>query len=274
MALKAYFTQEEYEENKETLEPLKEHGIEYTPDSNGRLVLQVEPRDGVALDDVKGLQDSVASAREERDKLHSRLYEFGNVEPKTVKEALDKAKKFDELNPEAKAGELKKQFDDWKTEFQSTIQSEHEQQLSEKDARVQALSQQLEGLLVEGEAQRVLADPEINGSIDLLLPVIRNQTVVVEEDGQPVVKVLNPNKPGQYRVGKSGGDMTLKELIVDELMQDSRYQPAFGARSASGAGEQGSSTPPAAGRRKADMSEADKARYIRQHGREAYRNLP
>jgi len=87
------------------------------------------------------------------------------------------------------------------------------------------------------------------------------------------VRVLNPLKPGQERIGKDGEPMGLEELILDEIKQDPRYAPAFGGSDKSGGGE-GAGSGGGGNFRRSTMTALQKSQYIREHGRDQYHKLP
>ena len=276
MALKAYYTDAEAEAVKEHLasDSAKALGVEFKKDAEGRNILAVEARDGFALEHITGLRSSVEKAREERDAAVARIKALGDINPADIPKLVEKAKKFDSIDPEAAIGKAKTQYEEWKAEFTQQVAAEHQQAMDALAKQRDALQSQLARELIESRAMQVLSRPTVKGNSDLILPVIRNMTdAVLGEDGTMTVRVLNPLKPGQARIGKSGEPMDLEELIQDEIRVDPRYAPAFGGTGRSGGGEGEGAGSVGAGRR-SQMTDKQKALFIRENGREAYRALP
>lgn len=277
MALKAYYTEDEAAALREHLEAdaVKALGIELRKTESGKLVPVIEARDGMALEDVRGLRNSVEASRAEAEEARKRLKAFGDIKPEQLDELRDKATKFDAYDPDAGARQNAEQFDAWKADYTAKITADNQAKVEEANRRAQTYREQLETELIVSEATRILADPNVKGNPALLLPVILNQTDTVErEDGRLSVRVLNPAKPGHARIGKTGDNMTLEELVKDELMKAEQYAPAFGGSTKSGASERETGDRVPEGTKKSAMSDEQKALFIRQHGIEAWRALP
>jgi len=277
MAVKAVLTEEEHTAITEHLstDAAKALGVEFAKNAEGKYLLVVEGRDGFALENVTGLKNSVESAREERDTAQTKLKRFGDMDPDTASDIVSKAKQFDELDPKLEAGKAKAKFDEWKGEFVESVKVQHAEAMAVVSADRDAMRTQLEQELIESQATQILARDDVKGNPVLLLPAIRNMTDTELKDGVMTVRVLNPLKPGQARIGKSGDPMELEELIVAELKGNEAYSGAFGASGGSGSGEgdKGAGATGATAKR-SDMADKDKVLFIRKHGREAYRALP
>jgi len=280
MALKAYMTEAEFQGAQAALghEAVKAVGVEFAKGEDGNYHPVIEPRDGFALENVKGLQTAIESEREARRKAEAAVKGLGDVKPEDLPTLLDKAKKYDGLAGEQ--GKLKQQFDEWKAEHAKQLEAQHVEAVRGVEQQRDSYRRQLEHQLITSQATQILADPKVKGNPALLLPIIANLTDTVEEDvdGQKVlrVRVLNPAKPGRERIGKTGGAMTLDEL-VGELRQDARYASAFEGSGASGAGSAGGSGSadysgfPA---KRGAFSVEQKAKFIHEHGSAAYFKLP
>ena len=236
-------------------------------------MLAVQDRDGYALENVAGLRQSVEATRAERDEAAQKHKAFEGVDPKAVKSLQEKAQRYDQM--EGEAAKVKEQFESWKEDFKAEVSQQHQQELEAATNQAQAYRQQLENQLVRAQATQILSDPKVNGNPALLLPVIRDMTATRENsEGQLEVIVLNPAKPGQARVGKSGGNMTLAELI-EELKANDQFADAFRVERSGPGGKA-----PEGGSRgdgnlqRSKMRVEDKAAYIAEHGREAYQRLP
>lgn len=282
MALPAILTEEEYTKLAPHLasEAVKALGVEYAKGEDGRYVAVVAGRDGYALENVQGLRSSVEASRAERDAAQAILKRYGELKPEDVAAVLDKARKFDGLD--GKVADAKRQFEEWREEHAKTTAEQTAAKVAAVAAERDGYRSQLEQHLIVGQATQILADPQIKGNPALLLPIIRDTTDAVEEqgeDGRKVlrVRVLNPAKVGRERIGKSGGPMTLEEL-VGELRLDSRYAAAF-----EGSGSSGGGTPPGGGGRtdlggfpanRSKFTLAQKVKFVSEHGQKAFLDLP
>lgn len=112
-------------------------------------------------------------------------------------------------------------------------------ELEKHTQRNQALQNQLYGLMVENSATAAVA--ELKGVPELLMPFIKQQVKVQEEDGQ--FKVLVVDGQGETRYGATGSPMTIKELVA-EMKGNERFGRLFESEQQGGGG-----MPPNGGRR-------------------------
>lgn len=176
----------------------------------------------------------------------SPLAEFGDS-PETIAEAV-KAK-LAEVGG-AKGAELQKQIDAAK---QAVIEG-NKKELEKRDARNQALQGQLYGLLVENAATAAVA--ELKGVPELLLPFIKQQVKVVEQDGRFSVQVIDPQ--GEVRYGATGSPMSIKELVT-EMKANEKYGRLFESEAPAGGGfRPGGGQQPPRQRQQQDLSPAGK----------------
>lgn len=131
-------------------------------------------------------------------------------------------------------------------------------ELEKRDQRNQALQTQLYGLMVENAATAAVA--ELKGIPELLMPFIKTQVKVAEEDGQFKVQVID--SAGEVRYGSTGSPMTIKELVTEMKAQE-KYGRLFESEQQPGRGgggfQPGAGRQPGAGQRPAaDLSPVDK----------------
>lgn len=262
-----YLTEDEFSKAEESTQG------SYVRRDDGRYFLNVVERDGVALEDVKGLRSTVEATRSERDKAIQRLKAFGDVDPKAIKDALEKAAKFDDLDPAAEAGKLKKQFDSWKEEFQTAQTEEWQGKVSGVEEVLMARTKQLGQVLVEAQATQVMMHPDVKGRPGVLIPVIKTMTDLVEENGNLRVRILSP-KTGHERIGKDGSPMEFAELFK-ELRANPEFAGCFDGNNQGGGGSQeGSDTGTPGNYKRSEMTEKQKADFIHKNGIEGYFKLP
>jgi len=268
MALKAYLTDDEHSKLDEAQKGL------YAKDAEGRHLLQVEGRDGFALENVQGLKSTVEALRSESNTLKGKLKGFGELTPEQAAEALRKATEYDAIDPKAEAGKLKEQYETRTREALAAAGKEWEARVKAAEERVQAQSQQLNRLLIETAVTTTTSDPSIKGKAHMLLPAIREITRVVEDNGTARVSVLNP-ETGVERVGAQGKPLTIPELLL-EMRADERWKGAFEiAGPAGGGGAPAGGAPGGTGGKKvSEMSVEEKAAFVHTQGKAAFEALP
>jgi len=276
MALKAFYTPDEAAAIKGHLDSdaAKALGLELKDDGKGHLLPVIEARDGFALEDVAGLKATVETTRAERGALQLQVKALDGLDPATIPALVEKAKQFDALDPKKEEGKNKDRLETWKGDYTKQVTDAHAAELAVVEGQRDVIKRQLAEELITAKASMILTRPELKGNATLLMPVIRNMTDAVADDtGRMTVRVLNPLKPGEAKVGKTGGDMDLEELIVDEMRPDPVYAACWGVPGKSGAGEGGGGGGGGTQQR-SKMSSADKVDFIRANGRDAYHALP
>ncbi|WVW77392.1 head scaffolding protein [Stenotrophomonas phage vB_SmaS_Bhz59] len=180
----------------------------------------------------------------------SPLAEFGD----SPADIATKVKEAIEAAGASKNQDVQKQIEGVK----NGLTEAHKKELEKHATRNQALQTQLYGLMVENAATSAVA--ELKGIPELLMPFIKQQVKVAEEDGQFKVQVIGSD--GEVRYGSTGSPMTIKELVTEMKGQEkygrlfeSEQQPNRGG----GGFRPGSGQQPNAGRQPAaDRSANDK----------------
>jgi len=239
--------------------------------NNGQFILDVIG--GESSQSVAGLKSALES-----EKTNTRTLQV------KIEAADQKMKGFDGIDPlefkslkefKEASGEDEKKFETRMNSMKEQMNTDHVKALGEKDVKNDFLTKQLKGIMVDGVAAKELAEQE--GSVELLLPHILAKTQVIESDNGETfhVRVLNDN--GEARVNGSGDYLTIKDLVTEMKGQDI-FAPAFKGTGASGGGKgsEGSvSNDIGSGKEnRATMSVDQKAKYISDHGEEAYLALP
>lgn len=133
----------------------------------------------------------------------------------------------------------------------------------------------LENFMIESSAVSAIAAEK--GVPELLMPHIRSRTKVIEKDGKFGLSVVD--EKGEIRYDSKGEPMTISAL-VSEMKQNQVFGRAF-----DGTQQGGSGAPPKSGNgsgggggngalKRSQMSAPDRAAYIREHGQQAYLQLP
>jgi hypothetical protein len=144
-----------------------------------------------------------------------KIHEGITTRIKTLEEQLAAGQK---INPE----KLKQEF-----------VTAHQGEITKHQNRNQALQGQLYSLLVDNAA--ISAVTEAKGSPELLLPQVRSQVKVLEEDGKFNVYVVDSAGDKRFS-GVTGQPVTIKELVA-EMKGDKRFARAFDSEAPSGGGK-------------------------------------
>lgn len=239
-------------------------------EKDGKFILDVEPVNGFALEDVGGLKTTLSKEMTKRKNLEKEFSKFKDIDPERAREALAKLEELSNIDPSKEADKIVSE----KLETaKRQLLDKHSKDLAEREGKISNLNKTIENLLVDQSATSAIA--EAKGSVELLLPHVQRHTRVREVDGRYVVEVID--KDGNARIGNSKGDpMTIKDLVA-EMRQSETFGRAF-----DGSGMSGSGTPPGGSggtpqrvTKKSDLDTRQKrAAFVEQYGVKAYDSLP
>ncbi len=205
MSLRAVVSEDEFGGLNEAFQ------AEYKKQENGTYILDVSPVDDFALENVRGLKSALNAERENREKLESSMKAFEGIDAQNARASIQK---IDELN---------------------NLNERHSFEKAKLQDKVNSLSRQLEGDRIDSVATKAIAAQ--NGNISLLLPHLRSQTRMIEDDGgKQVIQVVDLD--GNVRMtGESGKTtrMTIDELVA-EMKESDDFSCAFAGTDASGTG--------------------------------------
>jgi len=196
-----------------------------------KFVLDVEPTDGWALEDVHGLKNALQSERARARQFEQIAKKFDGMDPEAASAALE-AVANGGLNSDEK---FKKRLEAREKELQEKFQRD----LEAAESRAGGLKSELEKQLIHNSTVDALR--KHGGNVDLLLPHVKSQTRLEEADNGWRVVVVGDN--GEPRVSMKTGsvdNMTIDEL-VEGLRSNETFAPAFSGSGASGGGSVGSS---------------------------------
>lgn len=247
MALKAILTADEH---KALAEPLQK---EYAQ-KDGRYMLDVEPVDDVALENVKGLKTALSKERTAREGLEKTMKAFEGLDAEKARSALQKIEEMADWKPEDK---VKEQIESIKNQ----LTDKYKKEIEKLEGRKGHLAKKIEQLLIDAKAVQALSEEK--GNAKLLLPHIRSVCRVEEtQDGDFVARVLDDH--GNIRLTEAGGShdpMEIPELVKLMKKMDT-YAPAFAGTGASGSGARGSFGAGGSGVYRLSVEEArDPAKY-------------
>lgn len=176
----------------------------------------------------KGLEKNRDAALAEAKAAKERLKALEGIDPeeyRTLKEQQEKA----ERERQEAAGNFKA--------LEQQLVEKHQKELdgvrSKLEDENKRLRASLEANLIDAEATRILA--EHSDSPSLLLPHVRSQMKVVEEDGKFFARIVDEAGNVRIGTGKGSDPMTTAELI-EEMKQDKAYALAFRGTGSSGGG--------------------------------------
>lgn len=209
----------------------------YDSNAEGKFVVKTEYT-GVATA-LSGLNNSLKAARAEAKSKTpvdlSPLADFG-TDPASIKAGVEA--KIAELQEQVtKGGDAKQNLE----KIKQDLAAGHAKELEKSNRRSEALQTQLYGLLVENAATTAVA--ELKGIPELLLPFIKQQVVVKEENGEFKVYVVDGAGDQRYS-GLTGSPMSIKELVA-EMKANEKYGRLFESEQQGGGG----GMPPGGGRR-------------------------
>lgn len=154
------------------------------------------------------------------------------------------------------------------------VAKKYDSQLSERDEAVNALTSQLDGLLVDDAATRALLEDHPENNVLLLLPHIRAQSRVVVEGGKRKAIVVDSH--GNPVVADVHGNHLDFAGLIQQMRGKPEFAAAFAAKTKPGSGTQPGSSTGGSGRatKRSDLrSDAEKTAFIDEHGLDAYRKL-
>ncbi len=198
-------------------------------ETEGKFLLDVEPVEGYALEDISGLKNTLGKELTLRKRLEKDVQRFKDIDPDKAREALAKLEELGNFDPAKDADKI---VNERLEAAKRQIVEKHGEEIKTREGRIGALTKTVEALLVDQVATAALA--EAKGSVELLLPHVQRHTRVREDsNGKFIVEVVD--KDGNARIGNSKGD----PMTITDLVQEMRKSETFG-RAFEGVGQSGS----------------------------------
>lgn len=236
-------------------------------EKDGIFILDVDPVEGWALEDVNGLKSALSRQTQRADEATESLKAFEGLDPKVAREAIKAAEKFKDLDPEKDAEKIaNEKFEAAKAQ----LVEHHQSELAARDARIAKSEKEIDGLTRHSSALAAIekADGIPQGLMPEVLKRTRNKT---RDDGTRVIEVLDAH--GQPLYASGGQNATLDDLLA-ELKKSDDWAFAFKGTGHSGSGappQNGSGGPPRPTTKKAsEMSTDEKSAFIAEHGSDAW----
>lgn len=181
-------------------------------------------------DALVGLNTALKKAREDakRGKVDLTPLSTYGTTPEEIAAGVETTIKSLEEQIAAKGGDTKTAVEKARQEMAQS----HSDEKKKYDARITALQGQLYTHLVESAATAAVA--EANGVPELLLPFIKNNVRVTEDNGQYVVQVVDA--AGEIRYNNvTGAAMNIKDLVA-EMKSQEKYGRLFNSETPNGGG--------------------------------------
>lgn len=223
----------------ETLDAVPQDLRSFYKETDGKYKLDSEnPAVNSAVSLLSKLNQTLKASRKEADGYKAKavdlssLADYGST-PDEIKAGIEK--KLEEMSTGNKDAKLNLE------KIKADLAAGHAKDLEAKDTKVNALTNQLYSLMVENAATASIS--ELKGNVKLLMPFIKDQVKVVEEDGEFKVFVVDKANERRYS-GTTGAPMTIKELVA-ELKANAEFGGAFMSEAPSGNGvKPGTATKP------------------------------
>lgn len=161
----------------------------------------------------------------------SSLSEYGDS-PEAVLEAFNN--KITELGKGKKGVNVAEEVAKAVKSVKDALGKTHGEELVKHVNKSKALTGQLYSLLVTNAATNALVEAKALNP-KLVMPFIKEQVQVSEEDGKFKVNVVNSDSKDIRFSGVTGDPMSIKELVA-EMKTNEQYMPLFQSDSHSGAG--------------------------------------
>jgi hypothetical protein len=205
--------------------------VEHYRQDGDKFVLDVEPSEGFALENITGLKSALQSERGRVRELEQSVKKFDGIDPQAALDALGKLDQIDNWSPDEKMSERMKSRE-------AEISKKFTAEVDAAKAQADKMRSELEKQLIHNATVDALRNH--GGNVDLLLPHVKGQARLEESENGYRVVVVGDN--GEARVSMKSGsvdNMTIDELVETMRVNDS-FAPAFSGSGASGGGSTGS----------------------------------
>lgn len=222
---KAIIDQETFDTLPEALQS------EYTQQESGGFLLNVDPVDGFALENVTGLKRTLAKTRTDLTTAKKRAEAFGDLDPQEATDALARIAEISEGGESGDDAKFKAREDQ--------LVKRHQQELSSRDSTLTQYKSQLEKLTIDNEITKSLAEKGIKDN--RVLPTFIKQFVKMEQNTDGTMRAVVLDEQGHEAIGDSKGNPMTISQYVDGLASDPQFAPFFPGTGSSGTGATGGS---------------------------------
>lgn len=206
----------------------------YSQQEDGSFLLNVSGANGYELENTTALKSALGKERANAQQANKELKAYDGLDATQAKEALEKIAEYADFDPDKKVAEAIKVRE-------AQLIKQHETALSSMTDENKSLIGQLEQNLITSSATKAIA--ELDGSVDLLLPHVMNQTRMRRtENGSFIAEVVDSS--GNPRIGDAQGSPMSITQLVEEMKTSDSFARAFKGSGSTGSGatNTGSST--------------------------------
>jgi len=198
----------------------------YNEQEDGSFLLNVAGANGYELENTTALKSALGKERANAQSANKALKQFEGLDAKQAREALEKIEEYANFDPDAKVAEAIKVRE-------AQLIKQHESALVSMTDENKSLIGQLEQNLITSSATKAIADLE--GSVDLLLPHVMNQTRMRRaENGSFIAEVVDSS--GNPRIGDAQGSPMSITQLVEEMKTSDSFARAFKGSGSTGSG--------------------------------------
>lgn len=216
----------------------------YKENGEGSFVLNVEPVEGYALENVNGLKNALTGERTLVNEYKGKLSAYDGIDPAAAREALNKLEKFKDLDPEVHADKIAEERVNL---IKEQLQAEFEKNSGAITQENEQLKNALLGQAFEAEAVKAIAENE--GNATLLMPILKNMVKADFVDGKVQVQVIGDDGKPRVKDYVNNVPFGVSDLVA-ELRANEAYGGAF---KANGGGTGTNPLKPAGSAPKADV---------------------
>lgn len=245
--------------------------LDGVPERARPLYVKDEATGKFKYDDVSSLKSALEHEKQQRRSLAQKNGTLAKWEklgktPEEIEEMLTKQAEAEQqrLVDEGDFKSLKEQ-----------LEANHAAEITKREERINGLTKQIEKLMYSDQVKTVLADKDIEGNPTLLMAPLRDRVKIEEDSESGEFRLTVLNADGHPMLNSSNQPATLKDLAL-QFKGDENYAGAFKGVNQSGGGtpnKQGGGAP-INGKKRGEMTTSEKTAYIREHGAEAYEQLP
>ena len=195
------------------------------PNQAGQFLPDIRPEAGFEFTNTAALTKALETERHTATEGAKLLKQFEGIDATIAKQAIAKYDELKNANPEEKA---KEQFEAMKGDLISA----HVTEMDTQKQLVKTVMGQLQNNLIDAQATKAIQ--EAGGSIELLLPHVKNQVQMRQSGDNFIAEVVNGE--GVARIaGSAGTAMTIPQL-VEEMKSKDTFGGAFVGTGNSGSG--------------------------------------
>ena len=239
MAMKAILTEEDHGQLPEALRS------EYRRGDDGRYFLDVEQVDGYGLENGEQIRTALTNERKVSKEAQRKLKAYADLgDPDAVREAVERAREFDENPPEDIEAKVKSHREALEKQFaakERQLTERMTQEIATRDARIAGLDREVSAHVVDAAGSAAIA--AAGGNVELLLPHLRASVRAVREEGsdRAVARVMEDDGENPRLSARPGatGPMTIEEFVSDGLRK--KFPGAFEGSGKQGSGKDGDS---------------------------------